>query len=36
MPRDTHQQKSLSRRAALLAGGQVVLTGALAARLYQL
>ncbi|HTZ37648.1 MAG TPA: penicillin-binding protein 2 [Stellaceae bacterium] len=36
MPRDTHQQKSLSRRAAMLAGGQVVLTAALGARLYQL
>ncbi|MBV8776416.1 MAG: penicillin-binding protein 2 [Alphaproteobacteria bacterium] len=36
MPRDTQQQKFLTRRAALLAGGQVLLTGALAARLYQL
>jgi penicillin-binding protein 2 len=36
MPRDTHQQKSLTRRAAILGGGQVLLTGALVARLYQL
>src|SRR5271154_3394596 len=36
MPRDTQQQKSLSRRSAILAGGQVLLTSALAARLYQL
>jgi penicillin-binding protein 2 len=36
MPRDTHQQKSLTRRAAILAGGQVLLGSALGARLYQL
>src|ERR1700722_19943856 len=36
MPRDTHQQKSLTRRAAILAGGQVLLGAALAGRLYQL
>jgi penicillin-binding protein 2 len=36
MPRDTQQQKSLSRRSAILAGGQVVLASALAGRLYQL
>src|SRR5262250_1366339 len=36
MPRDTHQQKSLSRRALILAGGQVLLVSALAGRLYQL
>lgn len=36
MPRDTQQQKLLTRRAALLAGGQVLLGSALAARLYQL
>jgi penicillin-binding protein 2 len=36
MPRDTQQQKSLTRRAALLAGGQVLLGSALAGRLYQL
>src|SRR5580693_2126567 len=36
MPRDTQQQKSLTRRAALLAGGQVLLGAALAGRLYQL
>ena len=36
MPRDTHQQKSLTRRAAILAGGQVLLASALAGRLYQL
>src|SRR5665213_3477317 len=36
MPRDTQQQKSLTRRAAIIGGGQVLLTGALAARLYQL
>jgi penicillin-binding protein 2 len=36
MPRDTNQHKSLSRRAAILAGGQVVLASALAGRLYQL
>src|ERR1700722_5724147 len=36
MPRDTQQQKSLTRRAAILGGGQVLLVAALAARLYQL
>src|SRR3984885_10321698 len=36
MPRDTHQQKSLTRRAAILAGGQVLLASAMAGRLYQL
>ena len=36
MPRDTQQQKSLTRRAAILGAGQALLTGALAARLYQL
>src|SRR5580692_10693572 len=36
MPRDTQQQKSLTRRAAILAGGQVLLVAALAGRLYQL
>ncbi|HWD58932.1 MAG TPA: penicillin-binding protein 2 [Stellaceae bacterium] len=36
MPRDTQQQKSLTRRAAILGGGQVLLVSALAGRLYQL
>ena len=36
MPRDTQQQKSLTRRAAILGGTQVVLTSALVGRLYQL
>jgi penicillin-binding protein 2 len=36
MPRDTQKQKLLTRRAAILAGGQVLLTAALAGRLYQL
>ncbi|HVH80791.1 MAG TPA: penicillin-binding protein 2 [Stellaceae bacterium] len=36
MPRDTHQQKSLTRRALILAGGQVALGAALGGRLYQL
>ena len=36
MPRDTQQQKSLTRRALILAGGQVALGSALAGRLYQL
>jgi penicillin-binding protein 2 len=36
MPRDTQQQKLLTRRAAVLAGGQVLLTAALTGRLYQL
>src|ERR1700733_13880588 len=36
MPRDTQQQKLLTRRAAILGGGQVLLTAALIGRLYQL
>src|SRR5580698_1947898 len=36
MPRDTQRSKLLTRRAAILAGGQVALVGALGARLYQL
>lgn len=36
MPRETQREKLLTRRAALLAGGQVVLGGILAARMYQL
>jgi len=36
MPRDTQQQKSLTRRALILAGGQVLGVAALAGRLYQL
>jgi penicillin-binding protein 2 len=36
MPRDTQQQKSLTRRALILAGGQVLGAAALAGRLYQL
>src|SRR5215475_8273198 len=36
MPRDTHQQKSLTRRALILGGGRVLLAKALAGRLYQL
>jgi penicillin-binding protein 2 len=36
MARDSQRQKSLTRRAAILAGGQALLTGALVARLYQL
>lgn len=36
MPRDTQQQKSLGRRALILAGGEVLLASALAGRLYQL
>src|SRR5579862_4902714 len=36
MPRDTQQQKSLTRRSLILAGGQVALTAALVGRLYQL
>jgi len=36
VPRDTQQQKSLTRRALLLAGGQVLAGAALTARLYQL
>jgi penicillin-binding protein 2 len=36
MPRDNQQQKSLTRRALVLAGGQVLLGAALAGRLYQL
>jgi len=34
--RENNRQKLLTRRAALLAGGQAVLAGALAARMYQL
>src|ERR1700749_100970 len=36
MPRDTQQQKLLTRRAAILGGLQVVGVGALTGRLYQL
>jgi penicillin-binding protein 2 len=36
MPRDTQQQKSLTRRALILAGGQFALVAALGGRLYQL
>jgi penicillin-binding protein 2 len=36
MLRDTQQQKSLTRRAALLGGGQLLLISALVGRLYQL
>ncbi len=36
MPRETQREKILTRRAALLAGGQVVLGATLAARMYQL
>ena len=36
MPRETTRQKALTRRAALLAGGQALLGGAIAARMYQL
>ena len=36
MPRETQRQKLLTRRAALLAGSQVLMIGALAGRLYQL
>ena len=36
MPRDTQQQKSLTRRALVLAGGQVLAIAALTGRLYQL
>ncbi|HEX5318992.1 MAG TPA: penicillin-binding protein 2 [Stellaceae bacterium] len=36
MARDTQRQKSMTRRAALLAGGQTVLGAALFGRLYQL
>jgi penicillin-binding protein 2 len=36
VPRETQRQKLLTRRAALLAGGQVLMIGALAGRLYQL
>lgn len=36
MPRDNQQHKSLTRRAAILGGTQVMLTAALAGRLYQL
>ncbi|HEY4821661.1 MAG TPA: penicillin-binding protein 2, partial [Xanthobacteraceae bacterium] len=34
--RENQRQKLLTRRAALLAGGQAVLGGVLAARMYQL
>jgi penicillin-binding protein 2 len=36
VPRETQREKLLTRRAALLAGGQAVLGAALAARMYQL
>jgi len=36
VPRETQREKLLTRRAALLAGGQVVLGATLAARMYQL
>lgn len=36
MPRDLHRHRSFTRRAALLAGGQVVLLAALGGRLFQL
>ncbi|HEV2334415.1 MAG TPA: penicillin-binding protein 2 [Stellaceae bacterium] len=36
MPRETQREKLLTRRTALLAGGQAVLGGVLAARMYQL
>lgn len=36
MPRETQREKLLTRRAALLAGGQVMLGATLAARMYQL
>src|SRR5258708_36723100 len=36
MPRETQRQKLLTRRAALLAGGQTVLAAILAGRMYQL
>ena len=36
MPRETQREKILTRRAALLAGGQAVLGATLAARMYQL
>ena len=36
MPRETLRQKILTRRAAILAGGQVALVATLAGRLYQL
>src|SRR5437879_50545 len=36
MPRETQRQKFLTRRAALLAGGQTVLAAVLAGRMYQL
>ena len=36
MPRETQREKLLTRRAALLAGGQVLLGATLAARMYQL
>src|SRR5262252_331698 len=36
MPREMQRQKFLTRRAALLAGGQVLAIGVLGARMYQL
>ena len=36
MPRESNRHKALTRRAALLAGGQALLASALAARMYQL
>lgn len=36
MPRETNRNKALTRRAALLAGGQALLATALAGRMYQL
>jgi penicillin-binding protein 2 len=36
VPRETNRHKALTRRAALLAGGQALLATALAARMYQL
>ena len=36
MPRETQREKLLTRRTAILAGGQVLLGATLAARMYQL
>ena len=36
MRRDTHRQKQFTRRAAIVAGGQTMLLGAIAGRMYQL
>ena len=36
MRRDTHRQKQFTRRAAIVAGGQTILLGAIAGRMYQL